>query len=564
MFSDELKRRGCLLNRKIFLIGIMFFVSLLDSGIFAQDVKIYKSGKKFIRNRQWDKAIESYDELLQQYPKSLYGDDAQFWIGFSLEQTPGLEEKAFDSYQRLIEQYPNSPWVDDAVIHQIYLAKKLVLEGRGSYEIFLRRKLDDQDQSVRYQAALSLGEMKHSIALPILEEMAKDEDVEIARRAMDTLRDYSKTLDEAVEAEVQPIETIKTGSTLPKAAVRYILHTQLGVAGENWTEDALIINGLYHIISQDELLFYLSLENEWDRQEWWRKYWARQDPTPTTPENEAEEEYRRRVLFVWKSYGKVWDSMDDYYPPWDTRGELYIKYGKPDHQEEADDDKELWMYYSYKVNFLVSTRLPNTHGEGLDLGTVSRYLYRKNMRPRRNYLGEPGFYFINPSFKKTKRIEDFDLRITSTSRAGSMYRIRFTYQFSASNLRFKKENDKLEGAYRYRWVVLDDDYRTQSSSDAVEELAYSNKEDVLNSKVFRNFHVSLIPGSYTLALRIEGTRSNKLGIYRKSFTIQGKGDIQEELNDKNGNLTVRNFLMIEQHGTKSNKKPYNSERRRLK
>lgn len=507
---------------------VILLVLFSVSSLFGQDAKMYKNGKRAIRERKWDKAIQSYDQLLQQYPKSLYGDDAQFWIGFSWEQTPGQQKKAFDCYQKLIENYPHSPWVDDAQIHQIYLAKKMIQNGERDYEAFLRLKLNDSDQTVRYQAALALGEVKNPMVLPILEEMAKGQDEEIAKRAMEALEGYSRTLDEKVEEVAESLEKDKVNVRPSTDTISNIMVEKLYRTGGAWTEEELLLNGLYHIVSEEELTFYLNLENDWDRKEWWRKQWITRDPTPTTPENEAEEEYKRRVQYAYKHFGREWKLKENYYPPWDSRGELYIKFGKPDRREEAEEGWELWTFYRYKVNFLVSNNLPNIKGEGVDLGRVSRYLYRNNIRRKRtNTIQKPNFLYVNPSFKEAKHIKDFDFRITSTSRAGSIYRIRFTYQFPATNLRFKEENDKLEGAYRYRWVVFDEDYHIRHSFDTVEDLTYTDKEAVIESKVFGNFHVSLEPGSYTLALRIEGIRSNALGIYRKKFTIQSKGDIQE-------------------------------------
>jgi hypothetical protein len=136
----------------------------------------------------------------------------------------------------------------------------------------------------------------------------------------------------------------------------------------------------------------------------------------------------------------------------------------------------------------------------------------------------------------TKRIQDFDLRITSASPAELTYRIRFTFQFPASNLRYQKTKDKIDGAYRYVWVVFDEDYHRISSSDSIQELTFNDNESLKDANVFGNFHVSLAPGLYTLALKIEDTRSNVMGIYRKKFTIRSKGGIQEIENEEDGSL----------------------------
>ena len=364
--------------------------------------------------------------------------------------------------------------------------------------------------------------------------MAKGAVEEPARRAMDILEGYTTTLEETVQKEIGPIEeTEETPDSPAKKTASGIFYEKLYASEEDWTEETLLLNGLYHIVSQEELIFFLSLENEWDRKEWWRKHWAAHDPTPTTPENEAEEEFKRRVLYARKHFGKEWDSTEEYYPPWDSRGELYIKLGKPDRREEAEKEWEIWTYYQHKINFLVSNHLSNRNGKGLNLGTVSRFLYRDNIRRSRNrFLQKPIFMYINPDTKTAKKITGFSLRITSTSRAGSTYRVRFTYQFPTINLRLKQEHNQYAGGYRYRWIVSDEDYHPILSSDSIEELTFHDKENLKQSTVMGNFHISLVPGSYTLAMRIEDTRSNTLGIYRKKFTIQAKGEIQELAKDQ--------------------------------
>jgi GWxTD domain-containing protein len=487
----------------------------------AQDAKIHQKGKKHIRARRWDKAIETYDQLVRKYPRSLYTDDAQFWIGFSWEQTRGQEKQAFASYQRVIDNYPGSPWVDDAVVHQISLARKLLQQGDEDYRAFLKNNLDNENHTIRTQAALALGEVRDPAVLPLLETIAKSEDGESARRALDLLQGYADVLEESLNVENEPFQTPEFDET-DDVANHKDIYKKLLKAAEGYTEKQLLMNGLYHIVDEKELEFYLSLENEWDKNEWWRKFWKSRDPTPTTPENEAEDEYRHRAVYAYKNFGRDWDRGTFWYPPWDSRGEVYIKYGKPDRRERADDPQwEQWTYYQHRTVFLVSDHLSNRHGKGVYLSPVTRYLLK------RTAFHKPQFYYFNPEFATVKKIDDFDLRITSTNPTGSMYRLRFTYQFPSGNLRYKKEDGKLEGGYRYKWIVFDEDFRPLSSSDSIEELRFDENENFKESKVFGNFHTSLVPGSYILAVRIEDIRSNAMGIYRKKFTIRGKGGLQE-------------------------------------
>lgn len=502
------------------MVGALILLVLsLPNHAFPQERSIYKRGRKYIQERKWGKAISAYDELIKTYPKSLYTDDAIFWIGFSLEQKEGEESEAFTWFARVVKFHPQSPWADDAYIHQIFLAKRLIEKGETKYTQFLHEALKDERTSVRYQAALTLGEMRDPSVLPVLEEMARGENKEWAKQALDILESYSETLATVLDSTETTTKVRFTGSSRSSSIYRDKLHITM----LNMTKERLYANGLYHILTKDQLDFYLSLDKDWDRKEWWRKYWATQDPTPTTPKNEAEEEFKRRVLFVWKAFTRNTDNDKEYYPPWDSRGEAFIKFGKPDRREEDEPGWEKWTYYPYKLNFVVSTTQSNANGNGIYLGTVSKYIYRNNLRRMSNkYLNKPQFLYVHPEYTNRKRIKSFDIFFESATRKGSEYTVRFMYKFPADNIRFANERKSLLGAYRYQWIVFNEDYHQIASNDAIREISYPENEKVTDKDIESKIEFDLTPGTYQLAIRIEGIRSNTIGIYRKKFTIQGK------------------------------------------
>ena len=53
-------------------------------------------------------AIGYYERLIADYPKSKYGDEAQFMIAFIYEEHLQDQERARQAYQRVIERYPES------------------------------------------------------------------------------------------------------------------------------------------------------------------------------------------------------------------------------------------------------------------------------------------------------------------------------------------------------------------------------------------------------------------------------------------------------------------------
>jgi GWxTD domain-containing protein len=498
------------------------------ASVFSQavpdDSRLQRQGKKWIRQRNWEKARGAYSQLLDKYPSSFHADDAQFWIGFSWEQIQGMEEQAFQSYQKLVDNHPDSPWADDAIVHQIVLARKMVGMGEESYRNFLVDKISDTRFSVRYQAALALGELRDPQVIPILEEIAKGEDAQMAGRAMDLLKKYDGMLPEPVTAAGLQRTKEQPAAKVPGAAS--VIAAKLLRGGEKWSMQELYDNGLFHIIEEDELAFYLSLENEWDRKSWWRKYWAPKDPTPTTPENEAEDEFKRRVRYARENFGRDWGFETMYYPPWDSRGEVYIKFGKPDRRAQSEMGWEEWTYHRYRLMLLVSDH-DNRLRDGIYFGKVSAFLYRRNIALKRyHFIHQPQYLYTNPVLEQARKIRDMDLRIVSAGQEEDQIQILFAYQFPMENLKSREEGPGIYGEYRLKWVLYDEDYQAIRQYDAVEKVRMDGAEKDETQNVTGKIGTRLVPGTYILALRIEDLNSDRLGMYRKHFSTQIKEPLE--------------------------------------
>lgn len=99
------------------------------------------------------------------------------------------------------------------------------------------------------------------------------------------------------------------------------------------------------LIASSEALEGLKNAPPGRRAEEWSKFWAARDPDPSSLENEALEEYLRRVRYVAKAFSNV-------EPGWRTdRGRVYIRNGPPDRIERATDSRyqgeyEIWRYFS--------------------------------------------------------------------------------------------------------------------------------------------------------------------------------------------------------------------------
>jgi GWxTD domain-containing protein len=101
-----------------------------------------------------------------------------------------------------------------------------------------------------------------------------------------------------------------------------------------------------YIASSSELSEYHSYADT-GKVEFLKRFWAKRDSDPQTPENEGLGEFINRIKYV----------EDKFSTPFKTgyktdRGRIYVKYGPPDveerHQFESDyKPYEIWDYYSY-------------------------------------------------------------------------------------------------------------------------------------------------------------------------------------------------------------------------
>lgn len=130
------------------------------------------------------------------------------------------------------------------------------------------------------------------------------------------------------------------------------------------------IAGLQYILNAYQLRQFFSLPDDAARREWIDRYWRSRDPTPTTPKNEMMIEHNIRVRLARQFF--KWDK----WPYWDTRGEVYIRYGPPNYRGKIHSEVtarrvippgELWYYTRHDM--VVSFQDFNLNG---------RYIYSIN------------------------------------------------------------------------------------------------------------------------------------------------------------------------------------------
>jgi len=80
----------------------------------TNDKYLFDSGVIYYNMGYYNEAINTFAQLVNDYPESKYADDAQYYIGYINEKKLGYYIQALLEYQELINNYLDSPYADDA------------------------------------------------------------------------------------------------------------------------------------------------------------------------------------------------------------------------------------------------------------------------------------------------------------------------------------------------------------------------------------------------------------------------------------------------------------------
>ncbi|MCU0235686.1 MAG: GWxTD domain-containing protein [Acidobacteria bacterium] len=110
------------------------------------------------------------------------------------------------------------------------------------------------------------------------------------------------------------------------------------------------------IMTDEEVQIYKHLADAGAREEFIEEFWQKRDPLPDTAENEARDEFARRIAYAnrWfrenRSAGRGWDT---------PRGRILIQLGEPDNRylnDMINDPNvkgiERWVYYAYQLELV--------------------------------------------------------------------------------------------------------------------------------------------------------------------------------------------------------------------
>lgn len=179
------------MKKSIVCLGALLLASfLLQAYAQAQpDEKLFQDAKILIFDKEWKKAQEKLEELIEEYPDSAWVSQAVFYRAKCLKEQGDRDLEALKAYQDFIKRKDRSrSLTEDAETEIIDLAFELYRKGRKSYISEIENRLSSPSRTVRYFAAIKLSQVKErrtaSKAVPVLKEIIeKEKDDELRDRA---------------------------------------------------------------------------------------------------------------------------------------------------------------------------------------------------------------------------------------------------------------------------------------------------------------------------------------------------------------------------------------------
>ena len=290
-----------------------------------------------------------------------------------------------------------------------------------------------------------------------------------------------------------------------------------------------------------------------------RRFWVGLDPTPLTEANEQPLEHYRRVAFALEHYPKGDHGMD-------RRGEVYVRYGPPDHASRWDDIRieRSRDIQDIRIEFINRSRIGFAAPPGRPIFPVSgtsrweywiyggvdggiEITFVKEFEGRGyDYAPMPGGVSLQVGTELTKLDPGLVMR-DAIRRSPSLYRADFAdltldFHYDTAGFRGEGGRDRLEVYYGLparevarlnvsadsdlilldRGVVLFDSLWTEVHR-VVDSLAFRAPTDLQIQRdafIPGVLSVDLAPGLYRMALQVRDAVSGKSQVYREEIRVE--------------------------------------------
>ncbi|MCU0607223.1 MAG: GWxTD domain-containing protein [Candidatus Edwardsbacteria bacterium] len=288
--------------------------------------------------------------------------------------------------------------------------------------------------------------------------------------------------------------------------------------------------------SPEELTAYEALPDSAAREDFWRTFWKRKDPTPTTERNERYEEHLARVGFA-----------DENFPAssgwWDDRGKIYLKFGDPDDREwnpmgsapsqymcESDPTSETgsamvspsrgWERWGYSRLGHQFTFVQQLTGYKLAKSLYSAQTFSSSIQASAvSALNELDRSVLQQLPAESYRHEygqplDFPFGV---ARFGDSLGAEVWVHYSVPLAGL--DYDSTGTARLTRRIVVFDRQMREAARDDRTLTPPDMGRRIPDAQAIDLVRLRLPPGDYTLAISLEDTRAGKTGIYEYPFLV---------------------------------------------
>ncbi|MDP6777011.1 MAG: tetratricopeptide repeat protein [Candidatus Latescibacteria bacterium] len=329
-------------------------------------------------------------------------------------------------------------------------------------------------------------------------------------------------------------------------------------------KERLLYRDISLVTNKEELAYYEAASDD-EKEDLIRRFWTQLDPAPLSTANERLIEHYRRVAHARKHFG-----VGEF--PWDSRGEVFVRLGEPDHVSRSNDiraeldrdiqDARTNFMSRFRIGLRVDPGLPifpvasNDRWEywvytdiddGLEITFVARYGKKRyeyapmpqnvSMRLTQELLRLQGRVLIDQMVSREPSVyePDFaDLPIDfyyypADYRGGDgRTRLEIYYGLPASEVSRLRVDEETDLLVLGRGMVLFDSLWNEAHrvQDQIAFTVPTDQQIQEGAFIPGVLPVDLEPGPYRLAFQIRDLASGKSQVYRRDIEVEGYAQTQ--------------------------------------
>ncbi len=129
----------------------------------------YRDAREHLIEERYEQALALFRRVVDEYSDSDRADDAQYYIGYTLEAM-GRNQEAIQAFEEVLENWPDSSRVESARLHRNELLGRQPGRGQGVYEEVIR---SSGSWELRRDTSLALARQGNLAGADVLEEIMR-------------------------------------------------------------------------------------------------------------------------------------------------------------------------------------------------------------------------------------------------------------------------------------------------------------------------------------------------------------------------------------------------------